>query len=44
VFSSIEKATENVPSEFKNTDSLPRIYVDNFNERWLSIKEYEVEG
>lgn len=45
VFSSVEKAIENVPSIFKERKvSLFLHYYENkTNERWLNIKEYEVE-
>lgn len=43
VFSSVEKAIENIPLGFKSINSLPGDYADEINERWLAIKEYEVE-
>lgn len=45
VFSSVEKAIENIPSEFKEIQDFPfyHYYEDETNERWLSIEEYEVE-
>lgn len=46
VFSSIEKAMENVPSGFekrKNFSLEYLYYEDEINKKWLNIKEYEVE-
>ena len=42
VFSSMEKARENIPSGFKDIGYL-NSYADEINEKWLSIKEFEVE-
>lgn len=46
VFASIEKAIENVPYGFKELQDFPFYYYyeNEINEKWLSIKEYEVEG
>lgn len=41
VFSSVEKAIENIPPEFKDIGYL-NSYADEANEKWLSIKEFEV--
>ena len=45
VFSSVEKAIENVPSGFKERQDFPFYYYyeDEINKKWLVIKEYEVE-
>ena len=42
VFSSVEKALENIPFGFKDI-GYANNYADEANEKWLSIKEYEVE-
>ena len=50
VFSSVAKAKENIPSGFKELQDFPSShlsshhYEDGNKKRWLSIKEYEVEG
>lgn len=44
VFSSTEKAIENIPPEFKEIESFSKYYYeDKVNEKWLVIKEYKVE-
>lgn len=45
VFSSVEKAIENIPPGFKKIDvRLPGYYYEyKTDEKWLSIKEYEIE-
>ena len=46
VFSSVEKAIENIPSGFekrKNFSLEYLYYEDEINKKWLNIKEYEVE-
>lgn len=45
VFSSVEKAVENIPFGFKERQDFPfyHYYENKTNERWLNIKEYEVE-
>ena len=45
VFSSVEKARKNIPSEFKRvTVGLSRYYYENeAGEKWLNIEEYEIE-
>ena len=44
MFSSVEKAIENIPPGFEKTESFDRhYYEDRDNEKWLSIREYEVE-
>jgi hypothetical protein len=42
VFSSVEKARENIPLGFKDI-GYANNYTDEANEKWLSIKEFEVE-
>lgn len=43
VFSSVEKAIENIPSGFGKIEYPGHHYADINNEKWLTIKEYEVE-
>jgi len=44
VFVTQEKAIENIPNSFKRLNEFPYIYYEDLDaEKWLSIKEYEVE-
>lgn len=45
VFSSVEKAIENIPHGFKEIQDFPfyHYYENEINEKWLSIKEYKIE-
>ena len=46
MFSSKEHAIENIPGGFKRIDVLATnglYYEDSINEKWLTIKAYEVE-
>jgi len=46
VFLSVAAATQNIPSEFSKKDSLLgyNYYEDEINERWLNIRESELEA
>lgn len=45
VFSSVEKAKENISPEFKEIQDFPfyHYYENESKEKWLSIKEYKIE-